>query len=375
MPLPLARNPGLAGCLACLIVAAAGAAHAQILLAEDDSYAVPAGLTLVVEPFGVLENDTLDDEAAGENGATVELVADVSRGTLALSSDGSFTYSPGASFDGADSFVYRAVFGTVSDEATVTLTACEGGPQVFTCWKESAFLAKAAALGHPSFAEGFEDDAVWGAVRSPNSALTVSSGGVEWRANDFDPTHTDPPQPSPPPPNEITTGPGAARSGLWGIFDREHGYATGSELACDVDDPDPHCLYHDGFTIRREFASNPLYGAGGFFSGTHGANVAIVLDGDWANPIGGGKLVGGGYHFFGVIDAGPAGFTEVQFRETDGKVGQALFIFADDFTLLAQPAALVPALGARGLWILAVLLGLAGRRYLDARSTAAARLG
>jgi hypothetical protein len=49
-----------------------------------------------------------------------------------------------------DSFVYRAVFGGVSDQATVTLTACSGGPQIFTCWKESAFLAKAVALGHPS---------------------------------------------------------------------------------------------------------------------------------------------------------------------------------------------------------------------------------
>ena len=83
--------------------------------------------------------------------------------------DGSFTYVPGASFDGTDTFVYRAVFGTVSDQATVTLTACEGGPQVFSCWKEAAFLAKAASFGHPSFEEGFEDDAVWGLARSPNT--------------------------------------------------------------------------------------------------------------------------------------------------------------------------------------------------------------
>jgi len=35
-----------------------------------------------------------------------------------------------------------------------------------------------------------------------------------------------------------------------------------------------------------------------------------------------------------VIDTRPAGFTQFEFREVDGKVGQALFIFADDFTLL-----------------------------------------
>jgi hypothetical protein len=293
-----------------------------------------------------------------------ELVADVSQGTLALSSDGSFTYSPGASFDGTDSFVYRAVFGTVSDEATVTLRTCTGGPQIFTCWKEAAFLAKAAALGHPNFREGFEDDAAWGQARHPNTILSVTSRGFEWRANDFDPTHVEPPQPPSPLPNEITTGPGPARTGQWGIFDLEHGYATGTPVTCDVDNPPSHCLFHDGFTISRGVGSGPLYGAGGFFTGTHGANVAIVLDGDWQNPIGGGRVVGGGHQFFGVIDAGPVGLTEVQFRETDGKVGQALFIFGDDFTLLAQPTVQVPALGVLGVIGLGFLLAVTASWYL-----------
>jgi hypothetical protein len=284
----------------------------------------------------------------------------VSHGTLALSADGAFSYTPGASFDGSDAFVYRAVFGAVSDEATVTLSACAGGPQVFTCWKEAAFLAKAAALGHPSFSEGFEDDALWGLARSPITVPSVRSRGFEWRANDFDLSHVDPPQPPPPPPNEITTGSGPARTGQWGLFDLEHGYATGIPVQCDVDGPPLHCLYHDGFTIKREAGSSPLYGAGGYFTGTFGANVAIVLDGAWQNPIGGGKLSGGGHQFFGVIDAGPLGFTEVQFRETDGKVGQALFIFGDDFTLLAQPAVRVPALDAPGVVILGLLLAVAG---------------
>jgi hypothetical protein len=267
---------GLVGFWALLAVANAGPAYAQVLLAEDDSYEVPFGETLVIEAFGVLDNDTLDGEAAGENGATVELVTDVNHGTLALSPDGSFSYMPGASFDGTDSFVYRAVFSPASDEATVTLTACAGGPQIFTCWKEAAFLAKAAALGHPSFREGFENDVVWGLARSPNTQPSVSSRGFKWRANDFDPTHV-----PLPPPNEITTGSGAATTGQWGVFDPEHGYATGTSFQCDVDIPPAHCLFHDGFTISRGAGSSPLYGAGGFFDGTSGANVAIVLDGDW----------------------------------------------------------------------------------------------
>jgi hypothetical protein len=107
-----------------------------------------------------------------------------------------------------------------------------------------------------------------------------------------------------------------------------------------------------------------LLGAGGYFGGTAGANVAIVLDGDWQNPIGGGTLFVGSQQFFGVIDAGPVGFTEVQFREVDGKIGQQLLIFADDFILLGEPAAGVPALGAPGVIALGLLLFVTGSRYL-----------
>jgi hypothetical protein len=350
----------LAGCAVVLLLAPASGVLAQVLTAEDDFFYVPQAEALIIDAFGVLDNDLLDDESAGESGATAEIVTGVSHGTLALGSDGSFTYSPAAGFDGTDQFVYRAVFGGVSDIATVTLSACTAGPQVFTCWKQGAFLAKAAELGHPSFVEGFENDAVWGSARNPNTLPTVSSRGFEWRANDFDPTHTDPPQPPPPPPNHITTGSGAARTGQWGIFDRGHGYATGTALECDVDNPDPHCLYHDGVTVRRESSSGPLFGAGGWIDGTYGANVAIVLDGDWQNPIGGGKIGLGGLQFFGVIDAGPTGFTEIQFRETDGKAGQAHFIFADDFRLLAERNVAIPALGTGGLFTLGLAIAVAG---------------
>lgn len=84
-------------------------------------------------------------------------------------------------------------------------------------------------------------------------------------------------------------------------------------------------------------------------AGSSGANVAIVIHGAWQNPIGGGTISSGPHLFFGVIDAGPTGFTEVQFREVGGKVGQALFIFGDEFTLLAEPPARLPALDGRGI--------------------------
>ena len=304
------RKLGLAYCGFTLLVLA-GSAHAQVLIANNDNFGIPFGDILVVEAFGVLDNDTLDGQNAGESGATAELITDVSHGTLALNPDGSFSYSPGASFDGLDSFVYSAVFGSVSDQATVTLTACTGGPQVFTCWTESAFLAKAAEFGFGTIEESFEDDAVWGIARYPATAASISSQGIRWETN----------HPGSPAFNEITTGTGPARTGLWGVFDPEHGYATGAPTECDVDDPPPHCLYHDGFSGTREPGLDPLQGVGGYITGFYGANIAIALDG--AIPIGGGQIVGG-HQFFGVIDSSATGFTHFEFRELDGKVGQAL---------------------------------------------------
>jgi VCBS repeat-containing protein len=135
--------------------------HAQTLVVLDDSYGVPFGQSLDVEAFGVLENDTLDNEPAGENGVTAELVNDVSHGMLVLNTDGSFSYTPDSSFNGSDTFIYQAVIDSVIMEATLILTACEGGPQLFTCWKESAYLDKVGELGYVTFQEGFEDAATW----------------------------------------------------------------------------------------------------------------------------------------------------------------------------------------------------------------------
>jgi hypothetical protein len=359
--------------LICVWLVSMGApASAQVLVANDDAFAIPYGLSLEVEAFGVLENDELDGETAGESGATAQIVSDVSHGTLAFASDGSFTYTIGSNFDGSDSFVYRAsASGAAPVDATVRLTACEGGPEIFTCWNETAFLAKAAVFGQPSFTEGFEDDAVWGVARSPITAPGITSQGIAWRANDFDPTHVDPPAPSPPPPNHITTGPGPARTGQWGLFDRGHGYAWGSLATCDVEVPPAHCHLHDGYTLAPSVGAGPLFGAGGYFTGGGVPNVGIVLDGDYLNPIGGGFA--GGYQFFGVLTSNPLGFAEVQFRELDGKTEQLRLLFSDDFTILAEPPPQsVPGLSLPAAGGLAVLLLAAGAGRLR-RSRSATR--
>jgi hypothetical protein len=318
-------------CISLLLLIGAGSVRAQNLTAYADTMSIPYGIPLVVEPFGVLDNDILDGENAGEFGATSELVTGVNHGTLVLNSNGSFDYSPGSTFDGVDSFVYRAVFGVVADTATVTLTACTLGPDVFVCWNESAFMAKAAEYDYYGFQEGFEEDAVWGLARSPNTAASVTSQGVQWQSN----------YPDSPDWNEITTGSGAALTGDWGIYDPDHGSATGTPGVCDVNNPGDSCLYHDGVTGIMESGMSPLHGVGGYVTGSHGANVGIVLD---DSTLYNGGPVYAAHQFFGVIDTRPAGFRRFEFRELDGKIGQALFIWADDFTLLsAAPTAVSEA--------------------------------
>lgn len=97
-------------------------------LAIDDSYFVSENEILqVTAPTGnddkrVLANDT------DENGdlLTAQLVTGVSHGSLTLSSDGSFTYTPNKGFYGTDSFTCKAIDSdsnpAQSQPATVTIT-------------------------------------------------------------------------------------------------------------------------------------------------------------------------------------------------------------------------------------------------------------
>lgn len=301
---------------------------AQTLDGVDDDYGVPFGKTLQIETFGVLENDILNGEPAGENGALAELLTSVNSGslecptepTMELCVDGSFNYTPGPSFSGSDSFTYQAVFGgVISTPVTVSLTACTGGPQIYSCWKESSYRSKLAELNYGIFREGFEG-AAWDIARWPSSVTSVTSKGIIWSSN-----HPDT--------NTITTGPGPALTGQWGVFDPNHGSATGNSTTCDVDNPPQACLYHDGISGKTQPGGAVLHGVGAYITGFTGADIAFIIGGGPAINVG--KL-GSAYQFFGVIDAGFAGFTAFEVVEQDGKIGQALYIWADDFLVAAS---------------------------------------
>ncbi len=89
-------------------------------LALPESYLSPPGQTLTIsQSSGVLANDS-DPE---NSNISAILQSTTTSGTLNLSSNGSFSYTPNAGFSGSDSFTYQASDGAISsDVITVTIT-------------------------------------------------------------------------------------------------------------------------------------------------------------------------------------------------------------------------------------------------------------
>jgi hypothetical protein len=184
---------------------------------------------------------------------------------------------------------------------------------------EADYLTALAGFG--SFQETFENDLVWGTVRSPNTAPSILSLGITWTANNGN--------------SNVSTSSGSARSpSSWGFFSSPHGdYVSGT--GCDVAG-----ACGDGFIGT---STQTLVGVGGWISGTAGADVDFILDGDTLNPItfdGAPAFSGSSNHlFFGVIDTD--GFTQFEVREMEGTVGDQEFIWADDFTMaIPEPGTL-----------------------------------
>jgi len=88
-------------------------------VALNDSFNTNEDTQLAVAVPGVLGNDTDVDSIT----LTASLVSGPQHGTLALTGNGSFTYTPNANFNGPDSFTYKANDGQLdSNIATVSIT-------------------------------------------------------------------------------------------------------------------------------------------------------------------------------------------------------------------------------------------------------------
>jgi large repetitive protein len=88
-------------------------------VARNDAYSTNQGSALTIAAPGVLANDSDVDSPI----LSALVVANPSNGALTLNADGSFTYTPVATFSGVDSFTYKASDGQASSApATVTIT-------------------------------------------------------------------------------------------------------------------------------------------------------------------------------------------------------------------------------------------------------------
>ena len=282
----------------------AGIASGQTApVAHDDNYTTAQGDNLSVDAPGVLGND---DDA--ENDPLTAILVDSSNtvGLLILESNGSFEYEP-RGFIGTESFTYKANDGSLdSNLATITFTVTPG-TNATGYTDEALYLNALAGHGFAPVLESFEDPAVWGPYRSPNTAPSVTSQGITWE--------------SPIGASEVTTGPGPALHGNFGFFALPHGdYLAG-----------PQCTLPGICTDRwKGTSSQTLVAIGGWISAAGQGKIELYLDDDTANPIdlGGGGVTG--YRFFGVV--APQGFHTFEFRELEGTSGDAVYIFGDKFT-------------------------------------------
>jgi len=88
-------------------------------VATNDSYSTNEDTPLTMAAPGVLGNDSDIDSAT----LAAVLVNGPANGTLTLNTDGSFTYTPAANFNGSDAFTYKVNDGSLeSNTATVAIT-------------------------------------------------------------------------------------------------------------------------------------------------------------------------------------------------------------------------------------------------------------
>ncbi|WP_372806879.1 Ig-like domain-containing protein [Pontiella sp.] len=164
---------------------------AQAPMAVNDSYATYANQALTVPAEGVLEND-ID---LNRDPLSASLVSGTAHGSLALASDGSFSYVPNPNYIGYDSFVYTSSDGALSEDATVSIAVYAlGGAPAFTTNAISASTAYAdveytASIAAYAFGP---DDMVFSRVSGPgwlavsaSGALSGSPGSADAGLNEF----------------------------------------------------------------------------------------------------------------------------------------------------------------------------------------------
>ncbi|MDA7511232.1 Ig-like domain-containing protein, partial [Verrucomicrobia bacterium] len=160
-------------------------------IAVDDDYSVSEGTVLTVD----LNNGVLSNDSIGGDGGNLVVGSSTkpSNGTISLSSDGSFIYTPNAAFFGTDSLTY-----TISDAdgslatATVTIQVNElgDGPSAiddsYTADEDSILTVAAASgvLGNDNIGRNGGTLSVSSNTNPNNGSLILNSdGGLSYTPN------------------------------------------------------------------------------------------------------------------------------------------------------------------------------------------------
>jgi len=126
----------------------------------DDQYFAMTSQTLVVDaPAGVLSNDT-DDE---DDPLIAAVVTPPTHGDLLLASDGSFSYTPNAGYQGQDKFVYRAFDDNGTGLPDLILQGSnwrylDDGSDQGTAWRATDFDDSTWRVGQAEFGYGDGDE-------------------------------------------------------------------------------------------------------------------------------------------------------------------------------------------------------------------------
>ena len=154
-------------------------------IATNDSYNVNEDTTLNISASGILSNDS---DVDGDS-LTAVLVSTVSHGTLTLTNNGGFTYTPTTNYNGSDSFTYKASDGqTNSSVATVTITINPVNDAPMLSPVADQTIDEKTALTFTNFASDVDSPPqtlTFSLVSAPtNAALNSASGVFTWTSTE-----------------------------------------------------------------------------------------------------------------------------------------------------------------------------------------------
>ena len=203
--------------------------------------------------------------------------------------------------------------------------------EIFVFTDRALYLDALNTMGYTQVNEGFENDAVWGGVRSTitggnHTAPSITNHGITWTSNNAV--------------SQVTTSNGAARSGSWGFYSLPHGQPP---------------TIGDGFIGH---ADETIFGVGGFIrTNTPPAGISLWLDKESTSEVqidfGAAASISTGYHYFGVIKTD--GFTRFDYLETEFDIDEQKYIFADDFSFAKAPVPEPMTMTVLGLGLLGLM--------------------